>query len=35
MRYVGVTSRGIRLPILKTGDDLVYNVVDSVIKASK
>ncbi|MCQ2087046.1 MAG: coenzyme F420-0:L-glutamate ligase [Bacilli bacterium] len=35
MRYVGVTSRGIRLPILKTGDDLVYNVVDSLMKASK
>ena len=35
MRSVGVTSRGIRLPILKTGDDLGNIVVDSLITASK
>ena len=35
MRCVGVTSRGIRLPVLKTGDDLANIVVDSVIKASE
>lgn len=35
MRYVGVTSRGIRLPILKQGDDLAKEVVDSLLKASK
>lgn len=35
MRTVGVTSRGIRLPILKQGDDLQKHVVESVIAASK
>lgn len=35
MRTVGVTSRGIRLPILKTGDDLSSIVVESVLAASK
>ena len=35
MRCVGVTSRGIRLPVLKTGDDLASIVVDSVLKAAK
>ena len=35
MRCVGVTSRGIRLPVLKTGDDLANIVVDSVLKASE
>ena len=35
MRNVGVTSRGIRLPILKKGDDLAFHVVDSLLKASK
>ena len=34
MRYVGVTSRGIRLPILKTGDDLAKEVVNSLLLAS-
>jgi len=34
-RYVGTTSRGIRLPIVKQGDDLKAIVVDSVLKASK
>ena len=35
MRCVGVTSRGIRLPVLKTGDDITNIVVDSVLKASQ
>ena len=35
MRTVGVTSRGIRLPIIKTGDDLGKIVVDCVLEASK
>ena len=35
MRCVGVTSRGIRLPVLKTGDDIKSIVVDSVLKASE
>ena len=35
MRCVGVTSRGIRLPVLKTGDDLASIVVDSVLEAAK
>jgi len=35
MRCVGVTSRGIRLPVLKTGDDLANIVVDSVLKAAQ
>ena len=34
-RYVGTTSRGIRLPIVKQGDDLRSIVVDSVLKASE
>ena len=34
-RYVGTTSRGIRLPIIKEGDDLASIVVDSVLNASK
>ena len=35
MRKVGVTSRGIRLPICKTGDNLREIVVDSLLEASK
>lgn len=35
MRCVGVTSRGIRLPILKQGDNLAKEVVDSLLLASK
>ncbi|MBR5997229.1 MAG: coenzyme F420-0:L-glutamate ligase, partial [Bacilli bacterium] len=35
MRCVGVTSRGIRLPVLKTGDNLRQIVVESVLKASE
>ena len=34
-RYVGTTSRGIRLPIVKQGDDLRQIIVDSVLKASE
>lgn len=34
-RFVGTTSRGIRLPIVKQGDDLANIVVDSVLAASK
>lgn len=35
MRTVGVTSRGIRLPILKEGDNLANEVVSSLLNASK
>ncbi len=34
-RFVGTTSRGIRLPIVKQGDDLGKIVVESVLQASK
>lgn len=34
MRLTGTVSRGIRLPVLVEGDDLVSIVVDSVVKAS-
>ena len=34
-KYVGTTSRGIRLPIIKNGDDLASIVVDSVLTASE
>ena len=34
-RCVGVTSRGIRVPIIKTGDDLAKIVTDSVLKAKE
>ena len=34
-RFVGTTSRGIRLPIVKQGDDLTKIVVDSVLQASE
>ena len=34
-KYVGTTSRGIRLPIIKEGDDLATFVVDSVLQASR
>ena len=33
MKYSGTISRGIRTPIIKTGDDLATIVVDSVCKA--
>ena len=34
-KYVGTTSRGIRLPIIKQGDNLADIVVNSVLEASK
>ena len=34
-KYVGTTSRGIRLPIIKKGDNLGDMVVTSVLEASK
>ena len=34
-RYVGTTSRGIRLPIIKEGDDLGSIVTKTVLEASK
>ena len=34
-KYVGTTSRGIRLPIIKKGDNLANIVVESVLAASK
>ena len=34
-KYVGVTSRGIRLPIIKEGDNLVDIVTNSVLEAAK
>lgn len=34
-KYSGTISRGIKLPILKSGDDLAGEVVKAVIKASK
>ena len=34
-KYVGTVSRGIKLPIIKQGDDLAQVVVDSVLTASK
>ena len=35
MRMVGTTSRGLRAPIIRQGDDLVKIVVDTVLSASK
>ena len=35
MRYTGVTSRGIIMPIFKEGDDLVSLIRDSLIEASR
>ena len=35
MRYTGVTSRGIIMPIFKEGDDLVSLIKDGLLKASK
>ena len=34
-RMVGTISRGIRTPIIKSGDNLVEIVADSVIDAAK
>ena len=35
MRMIGTTSRGLRAPIIRQGDDLVKIVVDTVLEASK
>ncbi len=35
MRYVGTISRGIRMPIIREGDDLVSVVAENVIKAAE
>ena len=35
MRYTGVTSRGIIMPIFKEGDDLVSLIRDGLLKAAK
>lgn len=35
VRTVGTTSRGIRTPIIKSGDDLVNIVVDSLLESAK
>ncbi len=34
-RCIGATSRGVRAPIIREGDDIVQIVVDSVLKASR
>jgi len=34
-RYVGTVSRGIRAPIIRSGDDIVEVVVKSVLDAAK
>ena len=34
-RMVGTVSRGIRAPIIRSGDDIVSIVVDSVLRAAK
>lgn len=35
MRYVGVASRGIRLPVITKGDDLINIISDTIITASE
>lgn len=35
MRFVGTTSRGIRCPILKNGDEIVSFVTDAILKAQE
>lgn len=35
MRYTGVTSRGIIMPIFKEGDDLVQLIAENIVGASK
>ena len=32
-RFIGTTSRGLRAPIIREGDDIVTIVVDAVVKA--
>ena len=34
-RMVGTVSRGLRAPIIRSGDDLVKIVTDSVLEASR
>ena len=34
-RKIGTTSRGVRCPIIREGDDLAQIVVDSVIEAAE
>ena len=34
-KYIGTRATGIKLPILKKGDDLAAEVVKSVLKAAK
>ena len=34
-RMIGTVSRGVRAPIIKSGDDIVKIVTDSVLEASK
>ena len=34
-RMIGTISRGVRAPIIKSGDNIVDIVVDSVLEASK
>ena len=34
-RYIGTVSRGVRAPIIRSGDDIVQIVTDSVLTASK
>ncbi len=34
-RFFGTVSRGVRAPIIKSGDDIVSVVTDSILKASK
>ena len=35
MRYTGAVSRGIRLPVISRGDDLVGIISSQLIKASR
>ena len=35
MKAVGTVARGIRAPLIKSGDDMVQIVVDSVLTAAK
>lgn len=35
MRYTGTVVRGIRTPVIKSGDDLVSIILDSILRASK
>lgn len=35
MRYVGAVSRGIRLPVVTKGDDIIEMITENVVKASE